>query len=204
MKRFITALAPAALIAFSVAAPAVAEKLSLGTLSNYLNGLSTVQADFTQTNDDGSRSSGSLTLKRPGRMRLSYGGENDPLVLGAGGQVAIFDPGSNEPPQRFPMAQTPLSLILARNVDLSKARMVVSHTEVNGDTVVRAQDPDHPEYGSIDLIFSATPILKAWVIHDQNGGETTVQLTKMTLGGSVSDSAFNIRSEAKRRGTPID
>lgn len=204
MKRFLTALAPAALIALSSVAPAAAEKLSLSTLSTYLNSLGTVQADFVQTNDDGSKSSGEVTIKRPGRMRLDYGGDNDALVLVSGGQVAVFDPGSNEPPQRFPLSQTPLSVILKRNVDLNAAKMVVSHREQNGDTIVRAQDPDHPDYGYIDLIFSATPVLKAWVIHDQGGGSTTVQLTKMSLGGSVSDRTFNIRAEANRRGTPID
>ncbi|MEG3663553.1 outer membrane lipoprotein carrier protein LolA [Celeribacter halophilus] len=204
MKRFLTALAPAALIAFSSVAPAAAEKLSLSTLSTYLNSLGTVRADFVQTNDDGSKSSGEVTIKRPGRMRLDYGGDNDALVLVSGGQVAVFDPGSNEPPQRFPLSQTPLSVILKRNVDLNAAKMVVSHREQNGDTIVRAQDPDHPDYGYIDLIFSATPVLKAWVIHDQGGGSTTVQLTKMSLGGSVADRTFNIRAEANRRGTPID
>ncbi|MBU2890078.1 LolA family protein [Celeribacter halophilus] len=204
MKRFLTALAPAALIALSSVAPAAAEKLSLSTLSTYLNSLGTVRADFVQTNDDGSRSSGEVTIKRPGRMRLDYGGDNDALVLVSGGQVAVFDPGSNEPPQRFPLSQTPLSVILKRNVDLNAAKMVVSHREQNGDTIVRAQDPDHPDYGYIDLIFSATPVLKAWVIHDQGGGSTTVQLTKMSLGGSVADRTFNIRAEANRRGTPID
>ncbi|MCA0041913.1 LolA family protein [Celeribacter litoreus] len=204
MKKFVAAVAPA-LIALTVATPALAEKLSLNTLSEYLNSLGTVQADFTQTNDDGSQSAGKVTIKRPGRMRLEYGGGlNDPLVIGAGGQVAIFDPGSNEPPQRFPMATTPLSLILGRNIDLSKEKLVVSHTEVNGDTVVRAQDPDHPEYGAIDLIFSDTPILKAWVIYDQSGGQTTVQLTRMALGGNANDRMFNIRYEADQRGTPID
>ncbi|WP_321367126.1 outer membrane lipoprotein carrier protein LolA [uncultured Celeribacter sp.] len=204
MKRFLTALAPAALIALSTVAPAAAEKLSLSTLSNYLNSLGTVQADFVQTNDDGSRSNGQVTIKRPGRMRLDYGSGNDALVLVSGGQVGVFDPGSNEPPQRFPLSQTPLSVILKRNVDLNAAKMVVSHREENGDTIVRAQDPDNPEYGYIDLIFSATPVLKAWVIHDEGGGSTTVQLTKMSLGGSVSDREFNIRSEADRRGTPLD
>ena len=80
MKRFLTALAPAALIALSTVAPAAVEKLSLSTLSNYLNSLGTVQADFVQTNDDGSRSNGQVTIKRPGRMRLDYGSGNDALA----------------------------------------------------------------------------------------------------------------------------
>ena len=70
--------------------------------------------------------------------------------------------------------------------------------------MVRAQDPEHPEYGSIDLIFSDTPVLKAWVIHDENGGDTTVRLTRMQLGGNVPSGAFSIRGEARKRGTPLD
>ncbi|WP_417269380.1 LolA family protein [Celeribacter sp.] len=202
MTLFRIALAPA-LFVLSLAAPAAAEKLSLDQLSNYLNTLGTVTADFVQTNDDGSRSKGVLTIKRPGRMRLEYETSKD-LVLTSGGQVGVFDAGSNEPPQRFPLSKTPLNLILKNNVNLSQARMVVSHTEQNGDTIVRAQDPAHPEYGSIDLIFSDTPVLKAWVVHDDTGGSTTVQLTKMRLGGKVSDGQFNIHAEANRRGTPLD
>ncbi|WP_417260496.1 LolA family protein [Celeribacter sp.] len=202
MTLFRIALAPA-LFVLSLAVPAAAEKLSLDQLSNYLNTLGTVTADFVQTNDDGSRSKGVLTIKRPGRMRLEYAGSKD-LVLTSGGQVGVFDAGSNEPPQRFPLSKTPLNLILKNNVNLSQARMVVSHTEQNGDTIVRAQDPAHPEYGSIDLIFSDTPVLKAWVVHDDTGGSTTVQLTKMRLGGKVSDGQFNIHAEANRRGTPLD
>lgn len=203
MKTLLHAIAPV-IASVCFALPAAAEKLSLKEVSAYLNSLGTVQADFVQKNDDGSSSKGALILKRPGRMRLSYGGEGAPLVLGAGGQVAVFDPGSNEAPQRFPMSKTPLSLILASDVDLSRAKMVVSHTEKNGDTIVRAQDPEHPEYGSIDLVFGDRPILKAWVINDDSGGSTTVQLTKMRLGGAVRDSEFNIRSEARRRGTPLE
>ncbi|WP_417250247.1 LolA family protein [Celeribacter sp.] len=195
------AIAP--VFALAIAFPASAEKLSLSELSSYLNGLGTVEAEFTQINDDGSRSQGTLTIKRPGRMRLEYA-DSEALVVTGGGQVAIFDPGSNEPPQRFPLSQTPLSLILKRNVDLTAARMVVSHTEKNGDTFVRAQDPDHPEYGSIDLIFGDRPILKAWIVNDDAGGSTTVQLTKMRLGGKLSDALFNITRIARDRGTPVD
>jgi outer membrane lipoprotein-sorting protein len=203
MKILRIALAPV-IASVCFALPAWAEKLSLDELSAYLNGLGTVEADFVQTNDDGSQSTGVLTLKRPGRIRLEYGGGDDTLVLGSGGQVGVFDPASNEPPQRFPMSKTPLSVILAKNVDLTEARMVVGHTEKNGDTIVRAQDPKHPEYGSIDLVFSDTPLLKAWIINDDTGGTTKMNLTKMRLGGTVRDIEFSIRSEARRRGTPLE
>ncbi len=191
-----------AVITFTAAAQA--EKLSLTEISDYLNSLENVSADFQQSNEDGSVSTGKLLIRRPGRLRLEYGGEFAPLVLVSGGQVGVFDPSSNEPPTRFPLNQTPLSIILKRNVDLTQTKMVVSHTARGNDTYVRAQDPDHPEYGYIDLIFGDAPILKAWKIKSQDGSETFIQLTKMELGGSLKSSLFNIKSEAKKRGTPIE
>ena len=39
-----------------------AEKLPLGTISNYLNDLKTAEGSFTQINDDGSISSGTFYI----------------------------------------------------------------------------------------------------------------------------------------------
>jgi hypothetical protein len=70
--------------------------------------------------------------------------------------VGIIDPRSNER-QGFPLHRTPLKIILARNVDLTRERMVVGHSSDGVTTTVRAQDPKNPEYGSIDLVFTADP-----------------------------------------------
>ena len=67
-----------------------AEKIGIDALSTYLDGLRTVKAKFTQINADGSLTTGSLYIKRPGRVRFEYDPPNDALVLAAGGQLAIF------------------------------------------------------------------------------------------------------------------
>ena len=55
-------LAP--LFALGLALPAQAEKIPLATLSKYLNGISTAEADFTQVIGDGTISTGKLVIKR--------------------------------------------------------------------------------------------------------------------------------------------
>ena len=82
------ALAAAAVV---VAGPAWAEKLSLNEISRYLNALKTAQAQFTQLNDDGTISTGTIYIKRPGRARFEYNPPQDALVVVGGSQVAIFD-----------------------------------------------------------------------------------------------------------------
>ena len=191
-------LAPLALILFAF--PAQAEKIGLGTISQYLNELTTVETDFTQVNADGSISTGKLYIRRPGRVRFEYAAPYDSLVLASAGSVAVFDGKSNQPPEQYPLTRTPLNLILAETVDLGRSGMVVDHTEDGTSTRVKAQDPEHPEYGTIDMVFTAGPVeLRQWVITDDTGQETTVILGEMQKGGSFPTSLFSIQSELNRR-----
>jgi outer membrane lipoprotein-sorting protein len=78
--------------------------------------------------------------------------------------------------------------------------MVVGHKQDGNTTRVRAQDPEHPEYGSIELVFTAKPTeLRQWVIHDDSGAETTVILGEMKKGGKLKSSLFNATIEARKR-----
>jgi outer membrane lipoprotein-sorting protein len=184
----------------ALAVPAAAEKIALQELSRYLNALTTVEVGFTQINSDGSISTGTLYIQRPGRARFEYNPPDKNLVLAGSGTVAIFDAKSNQPPEQYPLSRTPLSIILANNIDLGRAKMVVGHTVDGNTTRVRAQDPEHPEYGSIELVFTAGPTeLRQWVIRDDSGAETTVILGEMKKGGTLRSSLFNISIAADRR-----
>jgi outer membrane lipoprotein-sorting protein len=198
MNRRTALLAPLAFLAATL--PALAEKIPLATLSDYLNSLTTVEADFTQINADGSIATGKIFIKRPGRVRFEYAPPDRSLVIAGGQQVAIFDAKSNQPPEQYPLKRTPLNLILAENIDLGRAKMVVGHSEDGTSTRVRAQDPENPEYGSIELVFTADPVeLRQWIITDDLGAETTVILGEMRKGGSLGASLFNISAETEKR-----
>lgn len=198
MKPIRALLAPLALLALAL--PAQAEKISLGDLSKYLNGLKTAEAEFTQVNADGTIATGKLFISRPGRVRFEYAPPEKSLVLASAGTVAIFDSKSNQPPEQYPLSKTPLSLILAQKVDLAQAKMVVGHREDGATTRVTAQDPVHPEYGTIEMVFSGKPVeLRQWVITDDAGGQTTVILGEMVKGKSYGPALFSISAEAERR-----
>lgn len=191
-------LAPLALIAATL--PAWADKIPLADLSAYLNSLKTAETDFTQINADGTVSLGKIYIRRPGRMRFEYAPPDASLVLTSGGMVAIFDAKSNQPPEQYPLSRTPLNVILAANVDLAQAKMVTAHTQQDTATQVVAQDPKHPEYGSIALMFTPAPTtLRQWVITDDLGQKTTVILGEMKLGVDYKPSLFSIDSEVARR-----
>ncbi|MGO4853944.1 LolA family protein [Phaeovulum sp. W22_SRMD_FR3] len=201
MRFFSPAALLAPLLALLLALPAAAaDKIPLTEISRYLNGLGTVSADFTQVNSDGSQTAGKLFIRRPGRMRFEYAADKT-LVLASGGQVAIFDAKSNQPPEQYPLARTPLNLILAPKIDLGRNKMVMGHVTDGTLTAVTAQDPDHPEVGSIQLIFSAAPtMLRQWVVTDDTGAQTRVSLTNLQAGETFPPSLFSITDEAAKRG----
>lgn len=195
MIKRLSSLALAAALTFG-AQPAMAQQLSLAQISQYLNGLQTAQGGFTQINADGTLSTGQIYIKRPGRIRFEYNAPDNSLVMAGGGQVAIFDPRSNNGPDRYPLNQTPLKIILERNVDFGAARMVTGHTSDGTTTTVTAQDPDHPEYGNIQMVFTANPVeLRQWIVTDDVGSQTTVILNDMVAGGSIGEIKFNIIAE---------
>ncbi len=197
MNRRFALLAPLALL-FPL--PAAAEKISLAVLSDYLNGLTTVETDFTQINSDGTLSTGKVYIHRPGRVRFEYAPPDRSLVIAGGQQVAIFDSKSNQPPEQYPLKRTPLNLILGENVNLGRARMVVGHEDDGTSTRVRAQDPDAPEYGTIELVFTANPVeLRQWIITDDLGAQTTVVLGEMKKGGNFGSRLFDITAETAAR-----
>lgn len=198
MNRRTALLAPLALIVLSM--PVVAAPVPLADLSAYLNTITSVQTDFTQVNADGSVVLGKLFIQRPGRVRFEYAPPDKSLVLASSGNVAIFDAKSNQPPEQYPLRRTPLSLILADRINLAKAKMVMGHKEVDNTTRVVAQDPEHPEYGTIELVFTASPVtLRQWIITDDVGQQTTVILGDLTTGKGFAPGFFNIKDEIERR-----
>ena len=201
MKMFRAVVAPLiVMMSVTVSGPLAAKEVALDVLSAYLNSLTTVEASFVQVNADGSKSRGKIYIQRPGRARFEYSAPDKNLVIAAGGQVIIFDARSNEPPEQYPLARTPLNLILAQRVDLGSARMVVGHREVGDVTVVKAQDPKHPEYGTIDLIFSENPVaLKQWIITDDIGNQTSVTLGDLVVGQKYGASLFSKEVELGKR-----
>ncbi|MBB3994348.1 outer membrane lipoprotein-sorting protein [Sulfitobacter undariae] len=180
--------------ALSIAAStAMADKIPLGNISNYLNELTTAKGDFTQINSDGTISTGTIYIKRPGRVRFEYNAPDTGLVIAGSNTVVIYDTKSNQPPETYPLSRTPLSIILARKVNLGQAKMVTGHAYDGTATTVTAQDPENPQYGNIQMKFTGpTPELRQWIINDGNGGQTTVVLGELQKGGNIPNNLFNV------------
>lgn len=190
----------AAIASLFLAPPAFAEKLSLRELSSYLNEMLTAESSFSQVNADGSRDTGHIYIQRPGRIRFEYDPPNSALVMAISNTLSVFDPQGDGLPQNYPLNKTPLGLILAKQVDLENARMVVGHHYDGTATILSVQDPDHPERGRMDLYFTGPAVdLRQWVLFNESGERTIFVLEDLKLGGKLRSSLFNVSLEIMHR-----
>jgi outer membrane lipoprotein-sorting protein len=181
-------------LALSVSAPAAfaQDGRDLARISAYLNSIGTMVGDFVQIDPDGILSEGQFYMSRPGRIRFEYNEPNPALVVADGFWVAIVDKryGSVD---RYPLSETPLNLILKKDVNLGQEGAVQAIERSEGQMRVRALDPDHPERGSITMIFGANPLeLRQWIVDDSQGGATTVALSEVRSGVEINPAQFTI------------
>lgn len=187
----------AALAAAGLAAPLSAQSDDLSLVTAHLKAVTTMTAGFTQTDRAGKVLAGTLTLKRPGKIRFQYQ-QGVPLLIVGDGKALTFIDYSVKQVSRWPIGNSPLGVLLDPTKDLSRFAKIVPA----GDSrivLAEARDPRRPEYGSITLAFArdaAAPSglrLQGWVALDAQNNRTSVRLTNQQFNVAVSDKAFTWR-----------
>ncbi len=177
-----------------------ADPYSLANISQYLQNLKILKADFSQTNPDDTISSGTILIKRPGRMRFEYYKPDNTLVLVSAGALAIFDPNGDDKPITYPIRNNPISLILKGEVDLLNSRIVGNYKVSDEKGVLMIRDPKTPELGSVELIFTgAKPELEKFTIINENGSSTSILLKDIEYPKKLNDTLFSIPLETNKR-----
>ncbi len=189
--------APLALVAPSAAHAQGAPAARSGDLDRAvaaLRGISTMRADFTQTDRNGQRVSGVLTMKRPGKIRFQYERGVPLLIVGDGKALTLIDYEVRQV-QRWPISNSPLGALLDPTRDVGRFGTLQSTTDPNVVSI-EVRDRQHPEYGVITLIFvrkASAPgglELTAWVALDSQNRRTTIRLSGHQYGLAVPDTTF--------------
>ena len=159
-----------------------------------LRGITTLKADFTQTDRNGQRLTGVLTLKNPGRIRFQYERGVPLLIVSDGRSLTMIDYEVRQV-QRWPIGNSPLGALLDPKRDVSRYGKL-QPTSDPSVVSVEVRDKAHPEYGVITLIFvrdAAAPgglELVSWVALDSQNRRTTIRLANHQYGVAVPDNAF--------------
>jgi outer membrane lipoprotein-sorting protein len=185
------------LAALPFALPAAAAPVDVTAINNYLVAMRSATGRFRQTNPNGSVQNGTFYLLKPGRIRFEYDAPKGAMVIADGQWVGVFDPKSNRNPTRYPLAKTPLSLLLRDRLSLREPGMVLGATRDAQGTDITVVDPRSPDEGRMVMRFSDSPIaLRQWTITTKTGQRTTVALTELRTGVALDDSLFNIELAA--------
>jgi outer membrane lipoprotein-sorting protein len=203
MLRFrVLALAAIPLAAAApIALGAQPAQAGLAQVQAHLRAVDTMTAGFTQTDRRGRTLGGTLTIKRPGRIRFDYGRSANMLIVGDGRALTFVDYEVGQK-QRWPINDSPLSVLLDPGQDLARyARVVQNDAQV---LMIEARDARRREFGTITIAFAKVPgapaglILQGWNTRDAQNHLTTVRLSGQRFNVPVADSAFTYRNPTRR------
>ncbi len=186
-RSFFALLAMPALVA---AAPAA----DLSLVQHHLQAVESMTATFSQTDRSGKVLTGTLTLKKPGKIRFQYEKGVPILIVGDGSSLWFLDYSVGQK-QRWPIGGSPLAVLLDPSRDMSRVAQVVQ-TDNPNLVAVDAADPKHPEYGRISLVFVRNPeapgglMLQGWVALDSQNNRTTIRLSNQRFNVSLPSNAF--------------
>lgn len=198
--NFARALAPVAIVA--LAAPAQAQSADIAKVEAHLAAVQSMTASFTQTDSKNRVARGTLQLKRPGRIRFQYEG-NDLVLVGNGNKLTFVDYEVGQK-NSWDLNKTPLGILLSANPDINRIAKIVPQKD-DRILLVRARDARRPEFGTLLLAFVRTPsapgglLLEGWTAIDAQNKKTTIKLDNQRYNVAVPESAFTYAEPKKRR-----
>ena len=171
----------------------------LATIDQAMNNTGSFQGRFTQYGSDGSIASGTIHLQRPGRVRFEYDAPN-PLLIVSDGVTLVQQDRALETFDRVPLAATPLNYFLKENVRLQEDAEVIGLQKLPTEWRVTAKDGSGEMAGAITLVFdAATLALRQWIIIDEFGGQTRVELSDLRYNERLDPRLFVLRDEREDR-----
>jgi len=166
------------------------ESADIRRIENYLNGIKTMQARFTQINPDGSSAQGTLHVQRPGLLRFDYDPPDSYLVV-ANGVWFIYVDRELQQASHIPLRQTLAWFLVREPVSLTDDVSITRFERGPGIMRVSFIETDEPESGSVTFSFSDHPLqLRSWSITDPQQQNTRVTIDSPRFGLMLDPELF--------------
>jgi outer membrane lipoprotein-sorting protein len=172
------------------------DQAAVTEVANYLTQFRNLQGEFVQVSSKGNVSKGVFYLSKPGKMRFEYAAPNPFIIVSDGTWVTIKNR-KKESADQYPLAQTPLRLVLDDDIDLLSEANVLSVDNSGGLITLTIQDRKKTVPGHLILVYDETQkALQQWIVVDGKGRRTTVELQNLVAGVKADPKLFTI--EVKR------
>jgi outer membrane lipoprotein-sorting protein len=167
----------------------------LSAASAALAAAETASGKFMQTNVDGTITTGTFALNRPGRMRFDYDDPTPILIVSDGTTVAMED-SELETVDRIPIGATPLGLILSTDLNVDEDVEVLSILTSQDRLGIRVSDASGELEGTLTMVFDAESYdLLGWLTVDGNFQTTVVDLVDVETNVRVDPRLFRLNED---------
>jgi outer membrane lipoprotein-sorting protein len=180
------------------AAPSADDRGLVQKAQAYLSDLKGAEGRFTQIDPKGRTSAGHFFMLKPGRARFQYDPPAALLVVADGVNVSVYDRKLKTFDQ-YPLAQTPLALLLSKDVKLDgRIAASIADKTPKGFTL-DLRDAKHPADGRLRLSFATAPMtLAGWTVVDAQNQRTLVRLTNLKTATALAPSLFVLSNPGPR------
>ena len=117
VSPFARALVPAVIIAAAAVPASAATSAEIQAVEASLAATRSMTANFVQTDGKGRQMAGTLSLKRPGKIRFAYGGGVNMLLVADGKRLTFVDY-DVALKSSWPIAKSPLAVTLPVSVEV--------------------------------------------------------------------------------------
>jgi outer membrane lipoprotein carrier protein len=193
-----------ATLALAIARAGAADLASVArAVDEHYNQLRTLEADFTETyrgNGMDRSESGTLWLKKPGKMRWEYRSPRDKLFLSDGKDAWFYVPGDRQarktPVRKLEDLRSPLGLLLGKTrleKELQGLSFAPDVTPLDPDNVVLRGVPKAMADRISQVVLEVTPSYQICRIQvdEVDGAVTEYRFSRQKENVSISDDRFH-------------
>jgi outer membrane lipoprotein-sorting protein len=174
------------------------QQQAIEDVNTYFNSFSTLKGEFTQLGNTGNVSTGVVIISKPGKMRFEYAPPNPFVVVSDGRWVAVLNRSKNVADQ-YPLATTPLRLLLAEKMNLLKSAVIKAADIQDGLITLRMEDKDQMVSGELVLIYDSNlNALRQWIVMDGDGRRTTISLDNLVADEPADPALFVVKLDKKK------
>ena len=173
------------------------QKEQLQKLQDYLNGIRTLRANFSQTNPDQTQTKGKMYLKRLGKesfgkLRLEYAAPNYDKIIADGETLRHLD-GVSKDVSDYSIDSTPASFLLRHKIDFFND-LQVENLDIQQDKIYLTVRRPGDDSVRLTLIFVMEPLLRLqeWTLLDAQSNTTHVVLDHVEIGVPLDEKLFRI------------
>jgi outer membrane lipoprotein-sorting protein len=197
-RRLAALAAGAACLPLAARAALPPEKRELvQKVEDYLNRITTLAANFSQINPDGSASSGKVYVDRQrGAMLFDYDPPSQIRLIAPGDWRVIFQDASIKQENVIPVGETPLGFLLSKQINLvgNEGVNVKDASRERGEILLDVARNEAEDQGRVRLAFIERPMeLRRWAVTDAQGLTTVIIMEDLQLNRPLDRGLFQYR-----------